>query len=134
MQQSELSPGFKVAYYEYDFDKDAGAIGAITLDIESVLPAGALVQSGRITVLTNVTSGGSATIQLKLVGTDDVLTATAYGGFTTSARTIDIVGDGTASADIYCTAIVKGITMTIATAALTAGRFVVEVHYSVPGV
>lgn len=117
----------RVAYFEYDYDKEGGAVGDITLDRGDKLPEGAIVTSGVVHSQTAVTSGGSATIALKLNSSGDVLAATAISNFTANAL-LDVVPDGTASNMVRISS-AKYLTMTIATAALTAGKFVVALEY-----
>ena len=112
--------------YEYDFARDGGAISDITLSSD-ILPDDAIVLDGVIHVKTAVTSGGSATIALKVNSSEDILAATAIASFSAGAL-LDVVADGTAT-NMILTAAKKNLTMTVATAALTAGRFVVHLRY-----
>lgn len=118
----------KVKYWEYDFSKEGGAVGDITLR-GGYLPAGAIVTSGVVHVQTAVTSGGAATVALKLASAGDVLAATAKGSLTANAL-IDTVPDGTAANMIRLTANAQ-LTATVAVAALTAGKIVVALEYVV---
>ncbi len=117
-----------VIYAEYDFSKEGGAVGDITLR-GGVLPKGAIVTSGIIHVPTALTSGGSATIALKVVGTADVLAATAVASFSEDAL-LDVVPDGEASNMVLCAAN-AAVVATVAVAVLTAGQFVVALEYVV---
>lgn len=124
---TELAPKYRLALFQYDFDVHGGAVGTVTVR-GNPIPDNALITGGMIVTKTNPASSGSATIQLKAVGTDDVLASTAYSALTTAARD-DIVPDYTASTSILTTAEVSSLTMTIGTAALTAGKFVVVLAY-----
>lgn len=120
-----LAPYKRVAEFRYDFAKHGGAVGDIVLD--ELLPKGAIVTDGMIHVTTAVLSGGSATVALKLLGTEDILAATAKATLALNAK-IDAVPDGTSANMIRCTA-ATGLTVTIATAALTAGAFTCWLEY-----
>ena len=127
MERRGLEACKRVAYYEYDFAVDGGAVGDITLRGEG-LPEGAIVTDGKIHVLTAITSGGSATAALKIESAADVLTATAKTSFTLNAI-LDIVPVRTAATAIRVTAAGNKPVMTVAVAALTAGKFILAVEY-----
>jgi hypothetical protein len=112
---------------EYDFAKDGGAIGDITLRGDR-LPAGAIVTGGVVHVQTAVTSAGSATVALELVGTADVLAATAKASLTLNAL-ISPVPDGPTAGDWIRTTAATQLVATVAVAALTAGKIVVCLEY-----
>ncbi len=133
MQNAPLEARMNTAYYEYDFEKHGGAIGTITLSLASVIPQGAIVPSGMIKVLTAFTSAGAPTVQLKCVGTDDVLAATLKGALTLNA-VVDVVPDGTASNAISTADTARaGLTMTIAVATITAGKMIIMLNWLQPG-
>jgi len=127
MIRKGLEPVKKVAYFEYDFSRDGGAVGAIALRGDS-LPAGAIVTTGKVHINTAVTSDGSATLALKIVGAADVLTATAVGSFSSNAL-LDTVPVNTAATSIKVATTGTGMTLTVAVAALTAGKFTVAMEY-----
>lgn len=129
MRQMKLA---MVAQYDFANVNQGGAIGAITLIDQNTgkaaqLPKGAVISFALIHILTTLTSGGSATIA---VGTgqaaNDLKAATAVASYSagllaavpveSAATAIIMAADGTMS-------------MTIATAALTAGKFNVLVEY-----
>lgn len=116
----------KVAYAEYDFAKEGGAIGDITLRGANI-PNGAIVTSGVIHVLTALTSGGSATIAIRVNGTADMRAATAVATYSLNAL-LDTVPDGAATNMVRLTAN-RDIVATVAVAALTAGKMVVALEY-----
>lgn len=120
----------------YNFATQGGAVSTITLKTEdgvnAVIPAGALVHRVYVKTLTACTSGGSATISLDLVTTADMMAATAYSSFVTSGNAMqDGKVDGTAG-KIVSPSTDKAITMSIATAALTAGKFEVYALFIMP--
>ena len=127
MQGSALENRKKVALFEYDFAKDGGAVGDITLRGPS-LPAGAVIDKNLIQVKTAFTSGGSATVALTLKTAGDMYAAGAISGLTAGVKAG--VADGTASNAIVLTANTTPV-LTVAVAALTAGKLVVMVEYFV---
>lgn len=124
-----ITPGFVEPQFggyvkaTYDFAELGGAVGDITLSLK--LPAGALVYNGLVNVLTNPTSGGSATVALKIEGSADLLAATAISSVTGQ---IDLVPDGTA-ANVVALTEERSLTVTVATAALTAGKMDIYLQY-----
>lgn len=107
----------------YDFAVHGGVVGDIPLDLD--LPANAVVYDGLIDVVTAPTSGGSATVALKLEGTADLLAATAIASVTGQ---LDTVPDG-AGANAVKTTAKRTLTVTVATAALTAGKMNIFLKY-----
>lgn len=132
LQDAGISPllGFmRVASYVYDFSVQGGAIGTVTLTAErGQIPNNAIIWSGCIDRLTTLTSSGSATIALQANTAGDLLAATAFGGFTAPGRSA-IIPVGSAASSVKTTAI-RDVQLTIATAALTAGRFRVILFYT----
>jgi len=127
MNPTGLNPTKKIAMFEYDFAKDGGAIGAITLRGNPV-PAGAVIDAGKILIITQPTSDGSATVALKMVNANDTRAATAIASLTAGIQAA--VFDGSAGNSVLTTASTS-MTMTIAVAALTGGKFRVAVEYVV---
>lgn len=123
------SGGMKWARGRYDFAVDGGAIGTIDLTAAAAVPANAVVLTGFIEVDTALTSGGSATVALKVEGAADLLAATAISGApwsTTGRKSVIPVGTGVTSVK---TTVARKLQATVATAALTAGAFDVVVGY-----
>lgn len=117
----------RTAYAEYSFATDGGAVGDIVLRGDSV-PSGAVVVDALLRVTTALTSGGAATVAIKLESAADVNAADAISGApwsTTGAKRADFTST---SAPILTTA-ARSITATVATAALTAGAFKVLLTY-----
>jgi hypothetical protein len=123
----------KTAVGEYDFAVDGGAVGAITLragdGVGNELPAGSVILSGYIEVDTAVTSGGAATVSVGSEGAADLLAASAVSGapWSTTGRK-SVVPTGTGATSVKTTA-KRNLAVTVATAALTAGKFRVVVLY-----
>lgn len=124
----------KVAVGLYDFAVDGGAISTITLRgggaIGSLVPAGSVVTGGFIDVETALT-GATATIAVNLEGAGDIVAATAVASWTTGRKNIlpaDTTGSLSAGTHVKTT-VPRSIAITIATAALTAGKFKVVLEY-----
>lgn len=116
---------------KYNFAVSGGAVGTISLlddDGKALkLPAGAIITNVMIDVITSPTSGGSPTIAIGAAATNDLLTATAIGSLT--AGRYQGIPDWATVADQIKLSAEQTLDMTIATAALTAGRFNVHVQY-----
>jgi len=119
-----------VAKAVYSFTADGGEVSTITPVRTVTLPAGAVIVGATINTTTAVTSAGSATVA---VGTsagsaaNSILTATAKASLTLNAL---INGAATFAAPVKLSA-AGSITVTVATAALTAGVVEVNVLYFV---
>ena len=83
------------------------------------IPDNAIVISGHVDVITAVTSDGSATVAIGLVSGVDLLAATAKASLGLAAQ---VPMAAVKTAPIKLTA-EKAITVTVGTAALTAGKF-----------
>jgi len=127
MRRQGLEPSKKVAYFEWDFTKDGGAVGDIALRGDR-LPNDAVVHNGIIHVNTATTAGGAATLALKLVAANDIKAATAVASFTVNAL-IATVPVGTAATSLRTTSAGLGVVLTVAVAALTAGKITVALEY-----
>jgi hypothetical protein len=117
----------KTAVGLYDFATDGGAVSSITLRGDSI-PSGAIIIDSLLQVDTAPTSGGAATIAINTEGAGDVQAAAAISGApwsTTGAKRMTL----TATAAPVKTTAKRSIVATVATAALTAGRFKVFVRY-----
>jgi len=119
----------KTVQAEYDFAIDGGATGDITLrgvDIQgNEIPAGSVIEMGYIDVLTAVASA-TGTVALRAEATADILAATGQGGLTLGRKSVIPAGTG---ATAVKTTAKRNLIMTIATAALTAGKFRVVLFY-----
>lgn len=121
----------KVARGRYDFAVDGGAVGDIDLTSSAQIPANAYVLFGFVEVDTVPTSGGSATVAVKVEGAADLVAAAAISGApwsTTGRKSIVPVATGATSVK---TTAARKIQATVATAALTAGVFDVVLFYVV---
>lgn len=116
----------------YDFTKQGGAVSTINLldplGKACVLPNKAIIRDVLIDVVTNPTSGGLATLAVGSgVSTVDLLAATAKASVTGLMAGIPV---GSAATAIKLTAD-HTPTVTIGTAALTAGKLNVHIKYQI---
>ena len=114
---------------EYDFAVDGGAIGTITLRGDNTIPNNSYILGGFIEVDTAVTSGGAATLGVNSEAAGDVLTATVVSGApwsTTGRKSVTPVFTGATSLK---TTAARAVTVTVAVATLTAGKFRVVLVY-----
>lgn len=112
----------------YDFATDTGAIGTITLRGDQ-LPAGAVVLSAYVKVDTAVVTASSGTVALGINSTTDLRTAVVPGsGVDISGTGVKLAVHTRAAAPIVL-ADNKDIVATVATGAITSGRFSVLVEY-----
>jgi len=119
----------KVARARYDFATEGGTAGDIALTRGDKIPSGALIAAAFVNVTTVPTSGGAATIAVKVEGAADLNAADAISGApwsTTGFKKLDAVG--AANQGVKTTA-ERTITITVGTADLTAGVFDVLVEY-----
>jgi hypothetical protein len=127
----------KTAQGEYDFAVDGGAISTITLrqggggTLPNLIPAGSIILGGYIEVDTLVTSasGNTGTISVNAEGAADLQAAVAVSGApwsTTGRKSITPAFTGAASVK---TTTNRSLAITVAVAALTAGKFRVVVYY-----
>jgi hypothetical protein len=115
---------------QYDYAVHGGAVGDISLRV--TVPKGAIIVNAIVEVLTVPTSGGSATIALKLESAGDIVAATSIASAPWSATGIKLgIPDHATVADQFKTTADRTLTATVATAALTAGKFNVFLMYVV---
>lgn len=119
------------AHAIYSFAVDGGSVATITPANNASIPANAVLVSETINSTTAVTSGGSATVAVGLSNTGgsttSILAATAKASFSSNAV---LNGAATFAAPLKVTG-AGNITLTVATAALTAGVIEVWVQYYV---
>jgi hypothetical protein len=123
------SSNVQVVRARYDFAVDGGAVGDIDLTKSAVIPAGAVVLGGFVEVDTVPTSGGAATLAVKVEGAGDIVAAAAISGapWSTTGRK-NVVPAFTGATSVKATAARK-VQATVAVAALTAGVIDVVLFY-----
>jgi hypothetical protein len=117
----------------YDFDVDGGAIGAAGLG--EAVPANSIIVGGVLNVQDTLTSTDTgtdkATIALAVASANDIVSAVAIETGTSWDKAIAsqvIIPKFTAATMIKTTA-EASILMTVAVAALTAGKFIITLFY-----
>lgn len=140
--------GVHVQEYVYDFDVDGGATGEIVLstkDNKGAIPVGAVIKRVTALVKTAFTSGGSATLAWGNGDDADGYSGTAIAVASLTANFLANGYDNGAALlwddtndhpiDVYVADANDGkFSVTIGTAAMTAGKAVFMVEYYFPGV
>jgi hypothetical protein len=115
----------------YNFATTGGAVGAQNLVDDQgnaiLLPVGAIIVRSYYDVITAFTSGGSATVALSVQAANDVLSALAVASLTTGVAAGVSTGSAATMKKVSTTA--KPLVLTVATAALTAGKMNVFLEY-----
>lgn len=128
---ADVHSNLVTAHAVYSFAVDGGAIATITPAANASIPANAILVSATINSTTAVTSAGSATVAVGVSNTggstNSLLAATAKSSFSSNAV---LNGATTFTPPLKVTS-VGNITLTVATAALTAGVVEVWVQYYV---
>jgi hypothetical protein len=133
----EGTRGLKTAQGEYDFAVDGGAVSTITLRSApgdsngGEIPNGAIILGGYIEVDTIVTSasGNTGTIAVNSEGAADLLAAAVTSGAPWSATGRKAIIPVMTVATSVKTTARRSLAITVAVAALTAGKFRVVVIY-----
>lgn len=118
----------KVAVGLYDFATDGGAVSTITLRGGSI-PSGAIIIDALIHVDTVPTSAGAPTISVGTEAAADINAAALISGAPWSTAGAKRGGVLTATAAPIKTTAARSLSIAVAVAALTAGRFKVFVWY-----
>lgn len=119
-----------VAHAVYSFATDGGAVSTITPVLGATIPANAIIVGATVNSTTAVTSAGSATVSVGTSAgssTTSILAATGKASFTTDAL---LNGVPVFATPVKLTA-AGAITLTVGTAALTAGIIEVFAYYTV---
>lgn len=110
----------------YSFAVDGGDEGTITLrSDDGPLPSGSYIVGGVLDISTSCASA-TGTMAIHVQSANDILSAVGEGSLTAGHK--DVVPDGTGSTAIELTA-ARSPTLTIATAAFTAGVFKLVLFY-----
>lgn len=127
----------RAAVFEYDFAVDGGAVGAINMrpvtSSQSPVPSAAIIDNATIEVLTVPTSAGAATISVGVEAAGDVQAAAAISGapWSTVGRKNGTPQSGATSVK---TTAARTPSITVGTAALTAGKLRLLIDYIDPAV
>lgn len=112
----------------FDFSAQGGAIGSINTGL--YVPANAHVTRFYVEKATAFTSGGSATVAFSMASAGDLMAATAYSNAVFTANIGTGIPTGTPATFVKNTSgTEKQITLDIATAALTAGKYNLHLEY-----
>lgn len=113
----------------YDFSVDGGAVSVITPTNSPTIPLGAIILGGTIDITTTLTSGGAATIALGLgSGAQVAALKAALAVASWTAGQLALIPVFTAATYVKSAAATR-LTLSIAAAALTAGKFDVNLVY-----
>ena len=113
----------------YDFATDGGAVSTIALRGDKI-PSGAVILQAFVNVATGTTSGGAATVSIGVEAATDLRAVLAHDNATTQLSTTgNKLTLATRAAAPLVTTANRDVSIAIATAALTAGRFSVLVEY-----
>lgn len=118
---------------EYDFATHGGAVG--TINLTQVIPKGAILKANEATIetITPLTSGGLATIEVGYAGVNNAFHAsTAFSAAPFNAA--NSVAAPTPAANRVKLTAGTTATVTIGTAALTAGKFKLYIPYIINNV
>jgi hypothetical protein len=116
----------------YNFATDGGTVGADkTLARNVRIPANTLIDSVKLQVITPLNSSGAATVSLGFESATDLLDANPFGDFPASPGLYGLTP--LSSGEAILTTAVRSLRLTIAGAALTAGKFRVLVGYGSVG-
>ena len=119
--------GLQVIKGTYDFSVDGGAIGAILLASSPIIPAGFIILGGIIDPITTLNGGGGATVAVGVGSGAQAASLKVAAGFATY-----IGGTPLAMLPIWTSGFFKltadsKLSITVAVAALTAGKMAVHV-------
>ena len=138
--------GVQVQEYVYDFDVDGGAIGEIVLSTKAnkaAIPVGAIIKRVVAKVVTAFTSGGSATLEWgngddpngysgATIAVASLTDNALFNGYDNAAALLwDDTNDHPIDVNV-ADAADGSFSVTIATAAMTAGKAIFLVEYYMP--
>lgn len=136
IQEGLTGRGQKVACGKYDFTVDGGAVSTIALGGGTFIPAGVTIVGGFIDVTVAATSGGAATFGIQVEAAGDIVAAgTGFASLALGRRNVlPALASGSATANTLAvrTSVARDISLVIAAAALTAGKFSVVLFYLDP--
>lgn len=127
------SGGLQVLKATYDFAVDGGAIGTILLAASQIIPAGAIILGGIIDPITTLTSGGAATVAVGVGNGAQTAALKAAAAFGTYVGGTPLAMIPVWSAGFFKVAADGKISITIAAATVTGGKFAVHVVYVMAG-
>lgn len=128
LEKVPASLPIKSVVFQYDYSVHGGAVGSIGTNI--FIPSSSHVTKVYFEKFTAFTSGGSATVAVTLVSAGDLLAATAYNNAIFTANIGTGIPTGTPATMVKNTNSTETeVLFTIATAALTAGKYNIHIEY-----
>lgn len=122
-----------LAHAQYNFATDGGAIATITLALSDLIPAGAVLTGGYANPTTALTSGGSATIGIGVTAGLSSPTVALKAAAAVATYSVDALLPLIPTFAVPLKMTASGtITITVATATLTAGVMDIFVYYTMP--
>jgi len=119
----------------YDFSIDGGGIGTIQIFNSIVIPAGMIIYGGLLDVPVSLNGGGGATVAIGFgTGAQSAALKAATGFATYSAGSIIALIPVWTAASAVQVAVDSKLSVTIAVAALTAGKISIELYGHMAGV
>jgi hypothetical protein len=133
----DIQKSNRIAKASYDFTVVGGAVATITLPNADIIPNGAIITKVMVDMKTALTSGGSATVVINGGGiTIAGATPAAYGSAPFNGTVPAVIGQSTGLTVTapYIPQVATSsapITLTVGTAALTAGKFDIYIDYTI---
>lgn len=118
--------------FTYDFAVQGGAVSTILVPGPDDIPQGAVVIGAYLNVATVPTSGGAATVALGIEAAGDLQAAAAITGAPYSTTGRKSLTPAFTGATTILTTAARRLIVTIAVAALTAGKFDVQIFWIEP--
>ena len=119
--------GLQVIKATYDFSVDGGAIGTILLNQSLIVPADFVVLGGIINPITTLNGGGGATVAVGIGNGAQTAALKAAAGFATYVGGTSLAVIPVWSAGFFTLAADGKISITVAVAALTAGKLAINI-------
>ena len=119
--------GLEVTKATYDFAVDGGAISTIQLFNSPILPAGTIILGGIIDPITTLTSGGAATVAVGVGSGAQTAAIKAAAAMGTYAGGTPLAMIPVWSAGFFTVAADGKLSVTIAAATVTGGKFAIHV-------
>lgn len=120
------SGGLQAIKATYDFSIDGGAIGTILLTNSQIIPANFIVLGGILFPITTFNSGGGATVAVGVGNGAQTAAIKAAAGFAGYVAGTPLVIIPVWSAGFFALTADSKVSITVATAALTAGKMAIH--------
>jgi hypothetical protein len=119
----------QVAKGTYDFAVDGGAVGTIQLVSSPIIPANSIILGGILDPITTFNGGGGATVAVGIGTGASTAALKAAAGFATYVGGTPLVMLPVWSAAFFKLAADGKLSVTVAVAALTAGKMAIDIVY-----